>query len=68
MFFVGGIWEAGVRRNGGGVTWKSIPTEERRGGVSERLGDFATICLQLSGSVLCSRQDRTGGWWPPYFC
>lgn len=29
------------------------------------LDDFATICLQLSCSVLCG---RTGGWWPPYFC
>lgn len=29
------------------------------------LDDFAAICLQRSGSVLCG---RTGGRWPPYFC
>lgn len=40
---------------------RSVPTEEQRKG---RLGDFASICLQHSCSVLCG---RTGGWWPPYF-
>lgn len=51
-----------TRRGGGGYGGiggqECVPTEVKE-------GDFATICLQLSSSVLCG---RTGGWWPPYFC
>lgn len=45
-----------TRRGGGGYGGiggqECVPTEVKE-------GDFATICLQLSSSVLCG---RTGGW------
>lgn len=60
------------KKLGGGGTYRGYSEafgvrgrEVFGGAVGGELDDFAAICLQRSGSVLCG---RTGGRWPPYFC